>query len=250
MKQKQTTKRAIVIGASSGIGQEVSRLLIAGGYSVGVAARRISFLEEFKSKYPDKVVAKQLDITADNAPEVLSSLIDELGGMDLFFLASGVGKQNRSLDLGLDLQTLNTNVLGFTRMVVSAFDYFKNRNNGVGHIAVISSIAGTKGLGVATSYSASKRFQNTYIQGLAQLIKIEKLNIKLTDIKPGFVDTALLNDEHHYPMKLKPDYVAKKIVRALAARRRSLVIDWKYALLVFAWKLLPSCIWERMKVAG
>jgi short-subunit dehydrogenase len=240
-------KKAIIIGASSGIGQEVSRLLIAEGYKVGIAARRLSFLDEFKEKYPDKVVTKQLDVTSENATESLLSLIDELGGMDLFFLASGIGKQNPNLNLELELEILNTNVLGFTRMVSTAFNYFKTSDKS-GHIAIISSIAGTKGLGVATSYSASKRFQNTYIQSLVQLAKIENLNIKFTDIKPGFVDTALLNDKHHYPLKMKPNYVAKKIVSTIRKRKRSAVIDWRYAILVFFWKLIPNCIWERLKI--
>jgi len=242
-------KKAIIIGASSGIGQEVSKLLISEGYKVGIAARRLDFLEEFKEKYPDKVVTKQLDVTSENATETLSALIDELGGMDLFFLASGIGRQNSELNLDLELQILNTNVLGFARMVSTAFNYFKTSDKS-GHIAVISSIAGTKGLGVATSYSASKRFQNIYIQSLVQLARIENLNIKFTDIKPGFVDTALLNDEHNYPLKMKPDYVAKKIVKALRKRKRNVVVDWRYAVLVFFWKLIPNCIWERMKIKG
>jgi len=242
-------RKAIIIGASSGIGQEVSKLLISEGYKIGIAARRLSFLEEFKERYPAKVVVKQLDVTSENATETLSALIDELGGMDLFFMASGIGKQNPDLNLDIELQVLDTNVLGFTRMVSTAFNYFKTSDKS-GHIAVISSIAGTKGLGVATSYSASKRFQNTYIQSLVQLARIEKFDIKFTDIKPGFVDTALLNDQHHYPLKMKPDYVAKKIVRAIRKRRRSVVIDWRYAVLVFFWKLIPNCIWERLKIRG
>ena len=240
-------KKAIIIGASSGIGQEVSKLLITQGYKVGIAARRLSFLEEIKEKYPDKVVIKQLDVTSENATETLVSLIDELGGMDLFFLSSGIGKQNPNLNLDLELEILNTNVLGFTRMVSTAFDYFKTSEKS-GHIAIISSIAGTKGLGVATSYSASKRFRNTYIQSLAQLARIENLNIKFTDIKPGFVDTAMLNEKHNYPLKMKTDYVAKKIVKALRKRKRSVIIDWRYAILVFFWRLIPNWIWERLKI--
>jgi len=240
-------KKAIIVGASSGIGQEVSKLLILEGYTVGVVARRLPPLEKIKEEFPDKVIVKQLDVTSENATETLLALIDELGGMDLFFLASGIGKQNTSLNFDIEHQILNTNVLGFSRMVSTAFNYFKTSEK-PGHIAVISSIAGTKGLGVAPSYSASKRFQNTYIQCLAQLAHIEKLNIKFTDIKPGFVDTELLNDEHHYPLKMRADYVAKKIVKALRCRKRSTVIDWRYAILVFFWKLVPNWLWERLRI--
>lgn len=82
--------------------------------------------------------------------------------MDLFLLSSGIGKQNLSLTPDIELQTAATNVEGFIRMVTAAYHYFEQQ--GHGHLAVISSIAGTKGLGSAPAYSATKRFQNTYIE--------------------------------------------------------------------------------------
>ena len=100
------------------------------------------------------------------------------------------GYQNRNLEPEIELNTARTNVEGFIRMVTAAFDYFKKTKKG--HIAVISSIAGTKGLGVAPAYSATKRFQNTYIDALAQLARMQHLNIRFTDIRPGFVATDLL----------------------------------------------------------
>ena len=119
-------------------------------------------------------------------------LIDKVGGMDLFLLSSGIGFQNTNLNMEVELNTAYTNVEGFIRMVDTAFIYF--RKSGGGHLAVISSIAGTKGLGVAPAYSATKRFQNTYIDALEQLSYLQKLNIRFTDIRPGFVATDLLND--------------------------------------------------------
>ena len=87
--------------------------------------------------------------------------------MDVFLLSSGIGKQNLSLQPDIELQTAATNVSGFIRMVNAAYHYFEQ--HGKGHIAVISSIAGTKGLGSAPAYSATKRFQNTYIDALDQI---------------------------------------------------------------------------------
>ena len=113
---------------------------------------------------------------------------------------------------------------------------------------MISSIAGTKGLGVAPAYSATKRFQNTYIDALEQLATMQKLDIRFTDIRPGFVATSLLNDGKNYPMLMKTSYAAKLIVKALKRNKRIAVIDWKYSILVFFWKLIPRCIWKRMKV--
>jgi short-subunit dehydrogenase len=167
--------------------------------------------------------------------------------MDLFFLSSGIGRQNPELQPEIELRTVETNALGFTRMVTAAFHYFREQRGG--HLAVISSIAGTKGMGSAASYSATKRFQNTYLEALAQLSHDRKLNIRFTDIRPGFVATAILDATKQYPMLMKPERVAAHIVRALNRHRRIAVIDRRYAWLVFVWRLIPRWLWERMKLS-
>ena len=166
--------------------------------------------------------------------------------MDLYFHSSGIGFQNFALNPEIELNTLETNGTGFVRMVTTAFHYF--REQGKGHIAVISSIAGTKGLGIAPAYSATKRFQNTYIDALEQLAHMQHLPIRFTDIRPGFVATGLLNDGKHYPLLMSPQRVAIRIIRALKKRQRIVVIDWRYRLLVYFWRLIPSWIWKRMPV--
>ena len=235
------TKRAIVIGASSGIGREVAQLLMKDGWTVGVAARREEPLREL-----DAAAWQQIDVTQDDAAARLRQLIAALGGMDLFFYASGIGKQNRELREDIELATMQTNALGFTRMVGEAYRYFAEQ--GSGHIAAITSIAGTKGLGPAPSYSATKAMQNVYLQALEQQAHARGLNIRFTDIRPGFVDTALLNGDFHYPMMLKPEAVAKNIVRTIRNRRHIRVIDWKYRLLTAVWRRIPRCVWRRMKL--
>ena len=173
-------------------------------------------------------------------------MIDQMGGMDLFFYAAGVGKQNRDLKEDIELMTTTTNGLGFVRMIGEAFRYFAER--GEGHIAAITSIAGTKGLGPAPSYSATKAMQNVYLQALEQQANARGLNIYFTDIRPGFVDTALLNGDFHYPMMMKPDVVARQIVRAIKHKKHICVINWKYRLLTMAWRRIPRFIWRRMKL--
>lgn len=230
-------KRAIIIGATSGIGQEVAKILLLEGWKLGVAGRRRSALETFQQIAPDQIEIEELDITQEEATDKLQILINKLGGMDLFLLSSGIGYQNINLDSKIELDTARTNVEGFIRMVDSAFTYFKE--NGGGHLAVISSIAGTKGLGVAPAYSATKRFQNTYIDALEQLAHLQRLNIYFTDIRPGFVATALLNDGKHYPMLMKADKVGYSIVKAIKRKQRVAIIDTRYRILVFFWQMIP-----------
>lgn len=240
-------KRAIVVGASSGIGREVARVLIAEGWTVGVAARRVERLTELKQEYGDKVEVAAIDVTDAAATHQLRQLIERLGGMDLYFHASGIGHQNRELKEDIELQTMQTNALGFTRMVGEAYRYFAER--GEGHIAAITSIAGTKGLGPSPSYSATKAMQNCYLQALEQQAHQRKLRINFTDIRPGFVDTALLDgDNFNYPMKLRPELVAREIVEAVRKHQHIRVIDWKYRLLTALWRRIPRWLWRRIRL--
>ncbi len=235
------TKRAIIIGASSGIGLEVARLLIKEGWQVGVAARRVELMEGIGA-----AAVERIDVTADDATEALHRLIDKTGGMDLFFYASGIGKQNRELLEDIELAIMQTNGVGFVRMIGEAYRFFAQQ--GRGHIAAITSIAGTKGLGPAPSYSATKAMQNVYLQALEQQAYARGLNIRFTDIRPGFVDTALLSGDFHYPMMLKPDRVAHDIVRSINRQRYIRVIDYRYRLLTALWRRIPRFLWRRIKL--
>ena len=239
-------KKVVIIGASSGIGLQVARLLLAEGYQLGVAARREDRLQALKQEAPDRVETAVIDVTAEDAAPRLRALIGKLGGMDLFFYASGIGKQNRTLTPDIELNTVNTNGMGFTRMIGEAYRYFAER--GEGHIAAITSIAGTKGLGPAPSYSATKAMQNVYLEALDQQANARGLNIIFTDIRPGFVDTDLLSGDFHYPMMLKPDKVARQIVAAIKGKRHVKVVDWKYAILTPLWRLVPRILWRHLKL--
>lgn len=240
-------KRVIIVGATSGIGFEVAKIYISMGYTLGLAGRRVERLDGISSQYPGRVFIKRIDITSDDAPRLLGELISSVGGMDIYVHCSGVGHQNMPLDMDIELGTISTNVDGFTRMVLAAHHYFTD--NGIpGHIAVISSIAGTKGLGAAPSYSATKRFQNCYIDSLAQLAKMKADNISFTDIRPGFIRTDLLNDGKNYPMLMSVDYASRLIVKAIESKKRRKIIDWKYAILVFFWRLIPEWLWERLPI--
>lgn len=239
-------KKAIIVGASSGIGLEVARLLLKDGWHIGVAARREEPLMALKAIAPERVEVMTIDVTKEDAGERLLILVEQLGGMDLYFHASGIGKQNRTLTEDIELRTMATNAVGFTRMIGTAYRYFAER--GEGHIAAISSIAGTKGLGPAPAYSATKALQGTYLQALEQQACQRKLNIRFTDIRPGFVDTALLNDDFPYPLMMKPEAVAQDIVQSIYRKRHVRIIDWRYRVLTMGWRLIPRWLWRRFKI--
>lgn len=239
-------KRAVIVGATSGIGYEVARLLIEQGWIVGVAGRRVEQLKALKEMAPERVCVGFVDVTHPHADRFLGGLIHDMEGTDLILISAGIGFQNPELDSEVELDTADTNVVGWMRIINIAFQCFKR--NGRGHIAAITSIAGTKGLGVAPAYSATKRFQSHYLEALEQLARMQGLDIAFTDIRPGFVATDLLGDGHHYPMQLHPEAVARTIVKAIKRKKRVVVVDWRYALLVFFWRLIPQWLWVRMNI--
>ena len=174
-------KKAIVIGATSGLGREIAMNLVREGWSVGVAGRRVELLKEF-------AIYERIDVTTEDAVNGVERLVEKLGGMDLFVNVAGVGFQNPTLDPKVEKYTFDVNGYGFMRMVDWAYNYFKATRQPLsptdsspktgeqyereGHIAIISSIAGTKPLGTAVAYSATKRMQSHYLTGLAQLARM------------------------------------------------------------------------------
>lgn len=242
-------KRIVVIGASSGIGRKVAEDFAAAGWSVGVAARREEPLRELAERYPGRVVYRTLDVTSDMAVHRFDELLADLGGMDVMLYAAGVGFRDPDLVGATTQRMLMTNVCGFARMISHAYSWMKlNRDITPGLIGAITSIAGTKGIGVAAAYSASKRFQRTYIDALDQLAHQQHAAVQFCDIRPGFVDTPLLEDASRYPMVMSVDEAAILAEAALLKRKRVATIDWRWRLIDAAWNLMPQWIWARTAI--
>lgn len=239
---------AIVMGGTSGIGYEVALILARRGWRVGVAGRREEVLKKMMAETDGIVAYEVIDVNKPQAVDGLHSLIGKMGGMDLYFHSSGIGYQNVALDADKELSTIETNCLGMARLVGEAFRYLEQHPETDGQIAVISSIARTKGLGAAPAYSASKRFTSHYLECLCQLTSIRNIrNIHITDIRPGFVRTPLLQGSP-FPMQLDARRVAESIVDGLEKRKSVITINWLYHLLVFFWQMIPRAIWIRMKI--
>ncbi|MBO7307020.1 MAG: SDR family NAD(P)-dependent oxidoreductase [Alistipes sp.] len=243
--------RAIIIGATSGIGREVARALAKRGVVVGVAGRRAERLVELQAEFgEERVHIAEMDVTRDDATERLDALISKVGAPDLLLYASGIGKQNPELDPDIELNTVATNSSGMVRLVVHFLNYVKQSHaydaKHRAHVAVISSVAGTKGMGSAPAYSATKSMQSTYLSALAQYVRMYDVPAQFSDIRPGFVATEILNPEKRYPMLMTPAEAAKHILRGLKRKKRVIIFDWKFRLVVAFWRMIPRFLWERM----
>lgn len=246
------SQRIIIVGASSGIGRSVALDFARLGWKVGIAARRELLLKEIADSVPGQIVYKAIDVTADNADELFKELIEETGGMDFLLFASGIGYLDANLDSRNVISTLRVNVEGYSRILVAAYKYFKENNSDEhrGQICAITSVAGTRGIGVSAAYSASKSYGQTFIDALEQLAITQNVNVGFTDIRPGFIRTALLDPNRKYPLEMELDYAVKKIERAILRRKRVSYIDARWGAAVALWRCLPQWIWRRIKLTN
>lgn len=242
-------KKIVIVGASSGIGFQVAADFARAGWRVGMAARRLEPMQAIKDQYPDHVEIASIDVTVPDAPQRFADLIEAIDGMDTLLFCSGTGFTDPELDDARIVNTLEVNVVGFARIVAEAYKYFRaTASVEQGQIAVITSVAATKGLGIAASYSASKRFQVQFINSLEQLAYTQQVNVAFTDIRPGFVRTPILRDDRSYPMIMSVAEAAKLVERAVVARKRVAVIDSRWRIVAGLWSLIPQRLWRHVNV--
>lgn len=246
-----TLRSVIVIGATSGIGRAVVERLANDGVRVGIAGRREERLIELQQRFGKELISyRVMDVTEASATAAFDELIAEVGAPDALLYASGIGKQNPTLDADIELRTVETNCVGMVRLVDHFINYVKREptynKKHKAHIAVITSVAGTMGMGPAPAYSATKSMQSAYLVALAQHARMQRIPLTVGDIRPGFVATEILNPEKRYPMIMTVEQAAKYVTRSLRRHKRITIFDWRYKLLVGFWRCIPRCIWERM----
>ncbi len=237
-------KRVIVVGATSGIGKELAKLLAANNYKVGITGRRTALLLELKQQKPNHFIVKTFDITdTETISPYLEEVVNELGGLDLLVLSSGTGDLNDLLDFEIEKRTIDTNVTGFTCIADWAFNYFEKQK--AGHLVAISSIAGIRGSRTAPSYNASKAFQINYLEGLRQKASKLKMPIIVTDIRPGFVNTAMAKGDGQFWVA-SAEKAAFQIFNAIRTKKKVFYVSRRWSLIASVLKLIPRVFYERL----
>lgn len=237
-------KKAIVVGASSGIGLELARILATQQYKVGITGRRQELLEALSQESPEAYAVQVLDNTRiDQIPGSLDALTHAIGGLDLLIISSGTGFVNQSFDFEPELTTIDTNIRGFAAVANWAFRFFEQQ--GHGHLVGITSIAGIRGSRLAPAYNASKAFQINYLEGLRQKADKIKGRVFVTDIRPGFVDTAMAKGDGIFWVA-PPAKAARQIMKAIALKKRKAYITRRWVVFAIILKLVPRWVYDRV----
>ena len=236
--------KAIIIGATSGIGKGLAEKLADNNFNVGITGRRTELLNELKLQKPNSFVDSSFDITdTKNIVKKLDKLVVELGGLDLLIISSGTGDLNEKLDFEIEKRTVETNVIGFTCVANWAFNYFESQKSG--HLVAISSVGGLRGNRQAPAYNATKAYQINYLEGLRQKATKLKYPIFVTDIRPGFIDTAMAKGEGQFWVATV-DKATRQIFDAIKNKKKIAYITKRWRIIGSILKRIPRQIYDRM----
>ena len=236
--------RAVIIGASSGIGRAIAKILASNGSSIGLVARRGNLLCELGAELPTPFFVKAIDVSKPSeAMQLLRDLIAEMGGVELFVVSAGTGFTNRELGWECEQETIDVNVSGFTAVVNVAVEHMQAR--GSGHIVGISSLASLRGNGEAPAYNASKAFISSYLQSLRHKFSKLKLPIVVTDVQPGFVNTAMAKGNGLFWVA-PPEKAARQIYVAICKRKRQVYVTKRWRFIAWFLKAAPDWLYHRL----
>ena len=211
-----------ITGASSGIGEATARKFAKEGWKVIVSARRVELLD--KLSIDENIFSYPLDVTDQvQTKQVFEKIINDHKQIDLCIFSSGTyeRKSEKELDVQNIRHVIEVNFLGVINCVSAVEKYYKDKNNG--HIAIVSSPVGYRGLPKSSGYTPSKAALNNFTQGI--YFDFKKFNIKVSLITPGFIKTAL-TDKNDFKMPFLKDttYAANEIYNGLVNKNNFEII--------------------------
>lgn len=233
--------RILIIGASSGIGRELSIQYATNGNKVIAVARRKQLLCEL-SQYSSNIQIAQCDISSiEETKTLLSTIFKET--IHLAIICSGIGDFNSELDFAIEKQTIDVNIVGWTFCVDTIYKKFEEQSSG--HMVILSSCGGLRGEPLAPSYSASKAYQINYIEALYKKAYKSKLPIHITDIRPGLVNTRMAKGSGLFWV-MQTERVATQIINAIAKQKNVAIVTKRWRIIHWIMRHLPRSLYIRI----
>lgn len=238
---KATVKKAIIIGTSTGIGRALAKKLSSEGYLVALTGRSLEKLQELQKELLGESLVRKIDLRdTREAVHDLGNLIMLMHGVDLVVVNAGVSHINPGLEWELEEETIRVNALGFAAIADSAVNYFIKQESGC--LVGISSVAGHRGSGRSPAYNASKAFMINYMEGLRQ--KLSTTPIKVVDIRPGFVDTAMVRGRKGLFGMVSPEKAAEDIFKAIKEKKSIAYVPAWWGTVMGLMKRLPESVYH------
>jgi short-subunit dehydrogenase len=246
----QPRLRALIIGASSGMGAELAKKLARAGYDVALIARRKEFLsalcDEINQDADHGRARYYVHDVSDTAsvPDLLRRIVADLGGLDLVIYAAGVNFAP-SLDeynTGNDQQMLEINLIGAFAWLNPIASMFQSAK--AGQIVGISSVAGERGRVGNPGYNASKAGLTSYLESLRN--RLTQHGVNVLTVKAGFVQTDMLKAAQRVMFPISAEKAADDICKAIRARKQEIYEPWFWRFIMFVIRNIPSIVFRRM----
>ncbi len=241
-------KKAIIIGASSGMGREVAKLLSKDGYEVGLVARRTELLKSLQSELPTTSHIKQIDIASSHAREQLQELITHMKGLDLcvISISANCDNQNEGADHWASKErTINVDGKGFIALADLVLEYFKKQNHG--HLVGISSTSGLRGSAATPVYSAMKSGISCYMEAQWNYMAQNNYNIHITSVVPGWVaiEYAPMGTDPAAYWEISVEQAGREIMAGIKAQEKMVYVPRKVWLVALLLKYLPDWVYNK-----
>jgi NAD(P)-dependent dehydrogenase (short-subunit alcohol dehydrogenase family) len=238
-------RRALVVGASSGIGAALVRQLAREGWKVAALARRGAELETLARECG--AIVRTHDVKDfDAVPQLFEELARELGGLELIVYAAGVMPRvgRDEYDTRKDLEMVAVNLGGCIAWCNAATAFFRTQRTGT--IVGISSISGERGRKGAPVYGTTKAAMNTYLEALRN--RLAESNVHVCTIKPGFVETAMTRELQNPLWIIPADEAARQILAAARARANERFVPRRWWLVATVIRSIPSFLFRHLNV--
>lgn len=236
-------RTAVIVGASSGIGAALARELHRAGWRLGLLARRIDNLNALAADLGDRVSVAYCDVSKKDCIDSFNAMAQRASGADLVVISAGCGYLSPTHNNGQDEEMVSVNITGFMAIAQAACRHFHTR--GHGHLAAITSVAALRGNSDGMTYAASKAFQSAYLDGLREATRQAGVPVTITELQPGFVDTAMMKTRTPLPPVARRLLVcdaptaARQMLRAITRKQKHAYITKRYGPIAFLLKLVP-----------
>ena len=245
-------RRAIILGASDGMGAVLAQKLAREGYTLALLARRSDKLTELCNEINANAgetlaLAYSHDVANyDEVPDLLRTIVADLGGLDTFILMAGINHPPGGMDkynFENDRKMIEVNLIGAMAWLTPVAEMFQNAK--AGQIVGISSVAGDRGRVGNPGYNTSKAGLTTYLEALRN--RLTRRGVNVLTVKPGFVSTAMVKAaQGATPFMISPEKAADDIFKAMRKRKQVIYTAsiWRYIMLII--QHVPSVIFRRM----
>ena len=207
-----------ITGGSTGIGKALAIRFANEGWNVAISARRENLLKELSDRY-ENISPFPLDVTdKENCKNIFNQVKEKFGEIDICFFSTGTWdpKKEKDIDVEQIENVFKINFFGTVNSIKAVEEYYKNRNKGT--IAIVSSIAGYRGLPNSTGYGPSKSALNNLAESL--YFDFGRYNVRVCLVSPGFIKTPMTDkNDFKMPFLKTPEFAADKIYEGLVNKK-------------------------------